>query len=75
MSLLERVFYFHQQILEERFPNSRTIADHFEVSVATSRRDIAYLRDTADPIMKEVCRTAKAARYAMLGSALIRGKG
>jgi len=45
MSLLERVFYLHQQVLKERYPNSRTIADHFEVSIATSRRDIAYLRD------------------------------
>lgn len=45
MSLLERVFYLHQQLLEERYPNARTIADYFEVSVATSRRDIAYLKD------------------------------
>lgn len=45
MSLLERVFYLHQQILEQRSPNARTIADYFEVSLATARRDIAYLKD------------------------------
>lgn len=45
MSLLERVFFFHQEIERNRFPNSRTLTEQFEVSVATARRDIAYLRD------------------------------
>lgn len=45
MSLLERVFYFHQEIVKNNYPNSKTITDQFEVSVATSRRDISYLRD------------------------------
>jgi predicted DNA-binding transcriptional regulator YafY len=45
MSLLERVFYFHQEARLGNFPNARTLADHFEVSVATARRDIGYLRD------------------------------
>ena len=45
MSFLERVFYFHQETRRGNFPNSTTIVDHFEVSVATARRDISYLRD------------------------------
>jgi predicted DNA-binding transcriptional regulator YafY len=45
MSLLERVFYFHQQILKDKFPNSTSIAEQFEVSIPTSKRDINYLRD------------------------------
>ena len=45
MSLLERIFYFHQEVLKDHFPNSRTLAAQFEVSVATSKRDIVYLRD------------------------------
>jgi predicted DNA-binding transcriptional regulator YafY len=45
MSVLERVFYFHQEILKGNYPNARTLADHFEMSIATSRRDISYLRD------------------------------
>ncbi|MBW1635881.1 MAG: WYL domain-containing protein [Deltaproteobacteria bacterium] len=45
MSLLERVFYFHQEVQKAHFPNSRTLAAHFETSVATSKRDIVYLRD------------------------------
>ena len=45
MSVLERVFYFHREILKGRYPNSRTLADHFEISSATAKRDINYLRD------------------------------
>jgi predicted DNA-binding transcriptional regulator YafY len=45
MSVLERVFYFHQEILKGNYPNSRTLAEHFEMSIATSKRDINYLRD------------------------------
>jgi len=45
MSLLERVFYFHGEVLKNHFPNSRTVAAQFEVSIATSKRDIVYLRD------------------------------
>lgn len=45
MSVLERVFYFHREILKENYPNSRTLADQFEISLATSKRDINYLRD------------------------------
>jgi predicted DNA-binding transcriptional regulator YafY len=45
MSLLERVFYFHQEVQKNHFPNSRTLAAQFETSTATSKRDIVYLRD------------------------------
>jgi len=45
MSLLERVYYFHQQVKKKKYPNSRNLMEVFETSLATSRRDIAYLRD------------------------------
>jgi predicted DNA-binding transcriptional regulator YafY len=45
MSLLERVFYFHQEVVQGYFPNSRTVSAQFEVSAATAKRDIVYLRD------------------------------
>ncbi len=45
MSVLERVFYFHREILKGNYPNSRTLAEQFEMSIATSKRDITYLRD------------------------------
>jgi len=45
MSLTERVYFFHQEVQKNHFPNSRTITAQFETSVATSKRDIVYLRD------------------------------
>lgn len=45
MSLLERVYSFHQDIIRHRYPNATSLSDQFEVSQATARRDIAYLRD------------------------------
>lgn len=45
MSQMERLYFFHQSVAQLRYPNSRTIMERFEVSEATARRDIAYLRD------------------------------
>lgn len=45
MGQLERVFFFHQEIEKGRYPNSRRLAEQFEVSTATAKRDISYLRD------------------------------
>jgi predicted DNA-binding transcriptional regulator YafY len=41
----ERIFWLHQQIKENTFPNAARIARHFEVSAKTARRDIALLQD------------------------------
>lgn len=45
MSLLERIYYFHEELKQNRYPNASNLINHFEVSPATARRDIAYLRD------------------------------
>ncbi len=45
MSLLERIYFFHGKLKEKRYPNATLLVDQFEVSPATARRDIAYLRD------------------------------
>lgn len=45
MGLLERIYYFHQELKHNRYPNASNLISHFEVSSATARRDIAYLRD------------------------------
>lgn len=45
MSLLERIYHFHEELIDCRFPNATTLVDQFEISLATARRDIAYLRD------------------------------
>ncbi|MEE4242736.1 MAG: WYL domain-containing protein [Desulfopila sp.] len=45
MGLLERIYHFHEELKGKRFPNATTLIGQFEVSPATARRDIAYLRD------------------------------
>ncbi|MBU1565299.1 MAG: WYL domain-containing protein, partial [Proteobacteria bacterium] len=45
MSFLERIFYFHQETRQGHFPNSRSLTTSFEISTATAKRDISYLRD------------------------------
>ena len=45
MSLLERIYYFHDELTRNRYPNARTLMREFEISLPTARRDIAYLRD------------------------------
>jgi predicted DNA-binding transcriptional regulator YafY len=42
---LERLVWLHQQIKTQRYPNSARLAERFEVSEKTARRDIALLRD------------------------------
>lgn len=45
MSLLERVYFFHEQLKRQKYPNAKSLVEEFEISLATARRDIAYLRD------------------------------
>ncbi len=45
MSRLERIYYFHQKLKGERFPNAQTLMEEFELSRATAHRDISYMRD------------------------------
>ncbi len=45
MSQLERIYHFHNWIVQKRYPNAMTLARHFEVSQATAHRDITYLRE------------------------------
>lgn len=45
MSLLERIYYFHEELKNSRYPNATSLVSQFEISPATARRDIAYLRE------------------------------
>jgi len=45
MSLLERIYHFHEELSNNRYPNATSLVEQFEISAATARRDIAYLRD------------------------------
>lgn len=48
MSQLERIFKFHREVQEKKYPNSTYIINKFSVSEVTAWRDIAYLRDRLD---------------------------
>jgi len=45
MNALDRVFYFHELVRKDHFPNEATIQTTFGVSESTAKKDIAYLRD------------------------------
>ncbi len=45
MSRLERIYFFHQKLKNNRFPNASTLIEEFEQSRATAHRDISYMRD------------------------------
>jgi len=44
----ERYIWFDAEIHRGRFPNASTLADHFEISRRTARRNIAFMRDMLD---------------------------
>jgi predicted DNA-binding transcriptional regulator YafY len=43
--ILERCLWFDYQIKRGRFPNARTLSEHFEISPRTAQRCIDFLRD------------------------------
>ncbi len=45
MSRLERIYFFHQKLKSNRFPNANSLTEEFELSRATAHRDISYMRD------------------------------
>lgn len=45
MSRLERIYFFHQKLKNNRFPNANSLIEEFELSRATAHRDISYMRD------------------------------
>jgi predicted DNA-binding transcriptional regulator YafY len=41
----ERYYWFHEQIKGNKRPNSKVLADKFEISQKTAQRDIEFMRD------------------------------
>lgn len=41
----ERYYWFHEQIKGNKRPNSKLLADKFEISQKTAQRDIEFMRD------------------------------
>lgn len=46
MAKLHRIIWIDAQIRADKFPNTRTIARHFEISPRQAARDLEYLRDS-----------------------------
>ncbi|MFQ5963428.1 MAG: helix-turn-helix transcriptional regulator [Candidatus Scalinduaceae bacterium] len=44
----ERYYWFHNQVKDNKHPNSRHLADEFEISQKTAQRDIEFMRDRID---------------------------
>ena len=43
--IYERFLWFHRQVTSHQYPNTRTLAQKFEISAKTAQRDIDFLRD------------------------------
>ncbi len=43
--IYERFLWFHRQVRSLQYPNTRTLAQKFEISAKTAQRDIDFLRD------------------------------
>lgn len=43
--IYERIFWFHNRIKDDRFPNTRALSEQFGVSRKTAQRDIEFMRD------------------------------
>jgi predicted DNA-binding transcriptional regulator YafY len=61
--VFERYYWFDSQVRSKLFPNSKSIADNFEISPRTARRNIAFMRDRLmAPLVYDPCR--KGYKYA-----------
>jgi predicted DNA-binding transcriptional regulator YafY len=43
--IYERFFWFHNEIKNGKFPNTKTLAEKFETTRKTAQRDIEFMRD------------------------------
>jgi predicted DNA-binding transcriptional regulator YafY len=43
--VLERYYWFDNQVRKNRFPNANTLAEQFEISTKTAQRSIDFMRD------------------------------
>lgn len=46
ISAYHRILWFHNRVIDNDYPNARTLAEYFEISVRQAQRDIEYLRDS-----------------------------
>jgi predicted DNA-binding transcriptional regulator YafY len=43
--VLERYYWFDNQVRKNRFPNANTLAEKFEISTKTAQRSVDFMRD------------------------------
>ncbi|MEE9911026.1 MAG: transcriptional regulator [Deltaproteobacteria bacterium] len=43
--IYERFFWFHNKVKENKYPNTKTLSEKFDISRKTAQRDIDFLRD------------------------------
>lgn len=46
--IYERFLWFHTRVKEKKYPNTRTLAENFEITRKTAQRDIEFMRDRLD---------------------------
>lgn len=46
ISAYHRIIWFHNRVIENLYPNARTLSECFEISTRQAQRDIEYLRDS-----------------------------
>ena len=46
ISAYNRILWFHNRVIGNRYPNARNLSEYFEISARQAQRDIEYLRDS-----------------------------
>lgn len=46
--IYQRFLWFHNKIKEGKYPNTRTLAENFEITRKTAQRDVEFMRDRLD---------------------------
>lgn len=46
ISAYHRIIWFHNRVIDNDYPNARTLSEYFEISARQAQRDIEYLRDS-----------------------------
>lgn len=54
MSNVHRIMWLDQEIRQNKYPNCRRLAEHFEISLRQANRDLEYLRSTLNAPVRYV---------------------
>jgi len=54
MSNMHRIMWLDHEIRMRKYPNCRTLAEHFEISLRQANRDVEYLKNTLNAPMRYI---------------------